>query len=190
MKLCFKLLVIILFAVWFFGGMQYYKLINSYKTIDNVDSKAIVVLTGGSGRLSNGAKLLLKSKHSHLFITGVNSTTTKKDLSNFIDISNSKLNSSVTLGYEAVDTAGNAKETKQWILQNNIDSIALVTAHYHMPRSLIEFKNILKDIKITPVSVIPDLFKINGKYNKKIQVLFFEYNKFLLSSLRIYMMSY
>ena len=42
-----------------------------------------------------------------------------------------------------MNTNGNAIEAKQWIEQNGIKTITLVTANYHMPRSLLEFKKAL-----------------------------------------------
>jgi len=186
---CIKVFGLICLSLWFLGAVHYYRIIHSYPKTGSAHTNAIVVLTGGSGRLSSGAKLLMKNETAHLFVTGVNAVTTKQDLKNFIALNNKQLNSSVTLGYEAQDTEGNAKETKQWILQNNITSIALVTAHYHMPRTLIEFRNILKGVDITPVAVKPDLFRSKGHVFKKIQVLFLEYNKFLLALFKSFIMS-
>ena len=49
-----------------------------------------------------------------------------------------KFNCCVDLGYAALDTIGNADETRRWAEALHYDSLIVVTASYHMPRSLAE----------------------------------------------------
>jgi uncharacterized SAM-binding protein YcdF (DUF218 family) len=62
----------------------------------------------------------------------------------------------VELGTQAQNTIGNARETAKWIEENEIDSIILVTAFYHMPRSLAEMQNADPEVFIIPYPVFPD----------------------------------
>jgi uncharacterized SAM-binding protein YcdF (DUF218 family) len=62
----------------------------------------------------------------------------------------------VVLGYRAVDTLGNARKTAQWMRQLGFDSLRLVTAWYHMRRSLLEFSPTMPEIQIITHPVIPD----------------------------------
>ena len=47
-------------------------------------------------------------------------------------------NCCVDLGYEALDTVGNADETRTWARSNGYTRLIVVTSRYHMPRSLAE----------------------------------------------------
>jgi uncharacterized SAM-binding protein YcdF (DUF218 family) len=59
------------------------------------------------------------------------------------------------LGHEADDTFGNAQETAQWIRGQGFHSLRLVTAWYHMPRSLLEFGRAMPEIDIVAHPVFP-----------------------------------
>jgi uncharacterized SAM-binding protein YcdF (DUF218 family) len=65
----------------------------------------------------------------------------------------------INLGYTATSTAGNALESAVWIKKNNFKSIILVTANYHMPRSLMLFKKIMPTIKLIAHPVFPARFE-------------------------------
>jgi uncharacterized SAM-binding protein YcdF (DUF218 family) len=65
----------------------------------------------------------------------------------------------ISVGYRADDTAGNAEETAGWVNERGFKSIRLVTASYHMPRSLIEFRHAMPAIRIIPHPVFPPQFK-------------------------------
>src|SRR3546814_4570320 len=69
----------------------------------------------------------------------------------------------VDLGFEAADTAGNALETAGWLNAHGYKSIRLVTANYHMPRSLVEFSRRLPGITIVPPPVLPDRMRVDGR---------------------------
>jgi uncharacterized SAM-binding protein YcdF (DUF218 family) len=63
------------------------------------------------------------------------------------------------LGHEADDTFGNAQETALWIRGQGFHSLRLVTAWYHMRRSLLEFDRAMPDIDIVAHPVFPDQVK-------------------------------
>jgi uncharacterized SAM-binding protein YcdF (DUF218 family) len=124
-------------------------------------TNAIVVLTGGSQRVNSGIALLREGKGRMLFISGVNHHV---DLEGLLRSSGEGLESAgawisccVVLGYRAVDTLGNARETAQWMRQQGFHSLRLVTAWYHMRRSLLEFERAMPEIEIVPHPVFPDL---------------------------------
>src|SRR5262249_22163212 len=113
---------------------------------------AIVVLTGGSLRLESGIELLREGKGRKLFVSGVNQQV---DLDKLLRISGNSRDwfmdlavCCVALGHEADDTLGNARETARWIRQQGFRSLRLVTAWYHMPRSLLEFDRAMPEIDI------------------------------------------
>ena len=120
---------------------------------------AIVVLTGGSLRLQSGIDLLREGKGRKLFVSGVNHQV---DLDDLLGISGSAPEWAlccIVLGHEADNTLGNALETARWVRGQGFRSLRLVTAWYHMPRSLLEFDRALPEIDIVAHPVFPDQVK-------------------------------
>ena len=65
----------------------------------------------------------------------------------------------------------NAREASEWIRQNNISSICLVTADYHLPRAIMEFNNLMPDLQISPYAVKAQTWRLPfafAEYNKTI----------------------
>jgi uncharacterized SAM-binding protein YcdF (DUF218 family) len=120
---------------------------------------AIVVLTGGSLRIQSGIELLREGRGRKLFVSGVNQQV---DLDDVLRISGNIPDWAlccVVLGHEADNTLGNAHETAQWIRQQGFRSLRLVTAWYHMPRSLLEFDRAMPGIDIVAHPVFPEQVK-------------------------------
>ena len=92
----------------------------------------------------------------------------------------------VALGYEADDTEGNATETAAWMKTQKFKSLRLVTANYHMPRSLIEFRHAMPDIEIVPHPVFPETFKQDDwwLWPGSAALLAREYSKYLIALVR------
>lgn len=128
------------------------------KSVQNPDQKtdAIIVLTGGENRIREGLKLFANQMAPELFITGVYPTVKKQEIiKNWNGGPLPKC--CITLGYEATTTVQNAAEVKKWIAEkDDIKSIRLVTSNYHMNRALLEFKQILKDVKIYAHPIVQD----------------------------------
>ena len=120
---------------------------------------AIVVLTGGSLRLQSGIELLREGKGRKLFISGVNHEV---DLDEVLRVSGNApdwASCCVALGHAADNTLGNAHETAQWVHGEGFRSLRLVTAWYHMRRSLLEFDRAMPEIDIVAHPVFPDRVK-------------------------------
>ena len=120
---------------------------------------AIVVLTGGSLRLQSGIDLLREGKGRKLFVSGVNQQVDLDDLLGVSGHAPDWALCCIVLGHEADDTFGNAHETAQWIRRQGFRSLRLVTAWYHMPRSLLEFDRAMPEIDIVAHPVFPDQVK-------------------------------
>ncbi|MFA7457624.1 MAG: YdcF family protein, partial [Micavibrio sp.] len=118
-------------------------------------SDAIIVLTGGDKRVNTGLDLLEAGLADKLFISGVHSSVTARELIGLWDGEKEKLLPAITLGYVADNTAGNAVESHQWIAENNIHSIRLVTANYHMARSYLMFRQAMPELAIYKHPVFP-----------------------------------
>jgi uncharacterized SAM-binding protein YcdF (DUF218 family) len=120
---------------------------------------AIVVLTGGSLRVQSGIDLLRDGKGRKLFVSGVNQQVDLDDLLGVSGHAPDWALCCIALGHEADNTFGNAQETAQWIRAQDLRSLRLVTAWYHMPRSLLEFERAMPEIDIVAHPVFPDQVK-------------------------------
>jgi uncharacterized SAM-binding protein YcdF (DUF218 family) len=117
---------------------------------------AIVVLTGGSLRIESGLGLLAAGKAKKLFISGVYRGADVNALLHTSGQHPDWLTCCIVLGYDADNTHGNAAETAIWMRKENFHSLRLVTASYHMPRSLLEFDRAMPEIHILPHPVFPE----------------------------------
>ena len=153
------------------------------------NTDAVVVLTGGTDRLEKGLDLLSQKMAKKLLVSGVYRGVDVRRLLKLSQRKPEELLCCIELGYNAESTRGNAEETKKWVKIENIQSLRLVTANYHMPRSLVEFKNLMPDIVIIPDAVFPKKFKRKNwwLWPGTANLIFSEYLKFVAS--RIYFFS-
>lgn len=147
---------------------------------------AIVVLTGGSERLEAGFALLAAGRAETLFISGVYHTVDVRALLRLSQTAPAALECCVVLGYTADDTVGNAQETARWVRAQGYHSLRLVTANYHMPRSLVEFHHALPDVLILPYPVQPPLVRLDRwwRWRGTASLIISEYDKFLAAIVR------
>ncbi len=128
----------------------------------DLPTDAIVVLTGGSARLEAGLQLLAADRAKKLLISGVNQQVTLAELMHSAGLpptdmpNDAEIACCITIGYRAGNTIGNARETAAWMAGNGFASLRLVTADYHMPRSLIELRRAMPDVTILPHPVFPE----------------------------------
>ena len=145
-------------ALWLLGLAWFATILPTAVSEPERATDAIVVLTGGRGRVHQGLKLLAERRAKKLFVSGVYRGVDVKELLRISRQSPQDLVCCIALGYEADSTRGNAVETAAWMRAQGLRSLRLVTAAYHMPRSLIEFKRLMPDIQIVPHPVFPEDF--------------------------------
>lgn len=177
------LIISLIPLIWIAGFFVFVYVLSGLKA-DNFPDRsvdAIIVLTGGADRINTGLDMLSEGHSQYLFITGANEGVKTQDL---LDIWSKDQQTPknepccIILGYEAKNTKQNAVEAKAWISDNNIQSIFLVTAYYHLPRAQLEFSKSMDNIEIIPYPVGyfgQNELGINGWI-----LLFSEYNKNLL----------
>jgi uncharacterized SAM-binding protein YcdF (DUF218 family) len=139
-----------------------------------VDTDAIVVLTGGAGRLQRGLDLIARHRARRLFVSGADRTVRKRELAVETHRPQALFDCCVDLGQESVDTRSNARETAGWIARHGYRSLRLITTDWHMPRAHRELAAALPrrfPILVDPVPSEPGF-----------ATLFAEYNKYLLRS--------
>jgi len=158
---------------------------------DSITTDAIVVLTGGSERLSVGFDLLRAGKARKLFISGVYRGVEVRELLALSSKSGNDLECCVVLGYDADDTEGNAVETARWMEDEGFHSLRVVTANYHMPRSLVEFRRALPGVTLVPHPVSPVKVRLDGWWSwpGTAELIVGEYSKYLLALVRAALLS-
>jgi uncharacterized SAM-binding protein YcdF (DUF218 family) len=147
---------------------------------------AVVVLTGGPLRLKEGLALLTEGRASKMLVSGVNRGIELPELLRVAGTAPLSVACCVELGYSADNTAGNADETRMWMAKEGFTSLRLVTANYHMPRSLLEFRRAMPAAHIVPHPVLPDSFKRDDwwQWRGTLHLIAVEYNKYLLTLAR------
>lgn len=147
----------------------------------------IVVLTGGEARIQAGAKLLMEGRGRRMLISGVNRHATREDILRLSGLDAKTFVCCVDLGYEALDTVGNADEARTWAHSHNYTSIILVTASYHMPRSLAELALAMPDVHVVPYPVTPGTLPETGwwLHVRTTRLLLSEYLKYLPAMARL-----
>lgn len=154
-------------------------------TAERTDS--IVVLTGGTLRLEEGFGLLEAGAADRLFVSGVHRGVDVAELLRLQSRAPERLSCCIVLGHDAADTIGNAQETAVWAAENHVNSIRLVTAGYHMPRSLLEFRAAMPNAQIIPHPVMPERVKTEEWYRfpGTAWLIAEEYTKYLIAWARI-----
>lgn len=141
------------------------------------ESDAIIVLTGGSKRIEAGISLLRQGLGRHLLISGVDRHVTRSDVLAKHDLPEKLRECCVTLGRQAKNTPGNARETSHWIRNRDIQSLRLVTSNYHIDRARLEFTHQMPDLRIHAHPVQPANF--NALHRHFWRLTFEEYHKLL-----------
>jgi len=180
----FLLLVIV---IWLGGFLAFAAAIPPKVRDADRPVDAIVVLTGGDVRLAEGFALLDRGIAKKMLISGVADGVKLPALLQALNgsqPSQQMLDCCVTLGYDARSTEGNALESLRWLTDNGFKSLRLVTANYHMNRSLLEFRRAMPGIEIIPHPVFPRQMQEPYWFARPgtMYLLFNEYHKYLAAA--------
>ncbi|RJF70477.1 YdcF family protein [Rhodopseudomonas palustris] len=147
----------------------------------------IVVLTGGSSRVSDAVDLLASGYGKRLLISGVHRTNGASDISRSVPESKDWFGCCVDLDRSAVNTRSNAAETKRWASERGFHSLIVVTSNYHMPRAIVEMSHAMPDIELIPFSVIGDKWRDEVWWSSgaTMRLLLSEYAKYLAVEARV-----
>ncbi len=158
---------ILIGLIWLFGFVVF--AVNVPKPAGNAQSDAIVVLTGGKGRLARGLEMLEQGRARRMFISGVDPSVREVELVAVMGRDDHLFKCCIDLGKQAVDTKSNAVETAEWVQKNKVKSLRLVTTDWHMIRAKDELEHALGDgitIIADPVESQPSLWTLFNEYNK------------------------
>lgn len=146
-------------------------------------AEAIVALTGGANapRLAEAGGLLARGKGARLLISGVNRATPDRDLEPLLGVEAETFACCVETGRAAVNTVGNADETRAWIRRHGLRHVIVVTDGYHMPRALLELKAANPGVLFTPYPVVVPPFSREGwwRNDAAFGLVVREYGKYL-----------
>lgn len=153
------------------------------------DRKAdgIVVLTGAASRIPDAIELLAAERGKRLLITGVHRATSAREIARLTPLYSKFFTCCIDLDKSALNTFGNAIETKRWASEHNFNSLIVVTSNWHMPRAMAELAHQLPDTTLIPFPVISEKVK-NEPWWSNIDMARFlaaEYLKYLFALTRM-----
>ncbi|MDF2964808.1 MAG: uncharacterized protein K0Q51_196 [Rickettsiaceae bacterium] len=171
-KILISLIIIWLAGLdWFISQIPF-----APNTEFDIETDAVIALTGGVNRVDEAIKLLIEQRSKKLFISGVGSPIHLRDSLKQLDP-----NQNIILGTKAKSTYENAKEVSEWAQKHNLKSIRLVTANYHMPRASMLIKALSPGLVLIEHPVFPKAFNLREWYKSPLTVklLLLEYNKYI-----------
>jgi uncharacterized SAM-binding protein YcdF (DUF218 family) len=132
---------------------------------------AVVVFTGGGGRISRGLAALETGWAPRLFVSGVDREVRPGEFAAEYDVPAATMACCVALGFESYDTRSNAEEVAAWLAAHKCRSVRLVTSDWHMRRSALELERALPE----DVAIVRDAVPTEPS----LRILFLEYHKLL-----------
>ena len=147
----------------------------------------IVVLTGSAFRISDALELLAAGHGRRLLITGVYPATRLSEIAALTPQFERWFSCCVDLDRVALDTIGNATETKRWAREQGAKSLIVVTSDFHMPRALAEIAHQLPDVTLVPFPVMSDRVRVETWWSNPAtaRLLFWEYLKYMVALTRM-----
>ena len=169
-------LLIVLYAL---GFALFAVTLGTPAAADTPKVDAIIVITGGKGRIEHAVTLMAEGKAKRLLIAGADPLVRKADLVHRLDAPRQLFECCIDLGSESVDTRSNAEEANRWLERRKYRSVRLVTSDWHMRRARYEFNRQLgRDMEI-----VPDAVRTEPNFT----TLFAEYNKYLLRRISVWL---
>jgi uncharacterized SAM-binding protein YcdF (DUF218 family) len=149
----------------------------------------IVVLTGGSSRVSDAMELLADGYGRRLLISGVHPASGATDISRSLTDNQSLMNCCVDLDRSAVNTRSNAAETRRWARERGFKSLIVVTSNYHMPRAIVELSHAMPDVTLIPFAVVGDKWREEPWWTNgaTMRLLLSEYVKYVAAEVRVHL---
>jgi uncharacterized SAM-binding protein YcdF (DUF218 family) len=147
----------------------------------------IVVLTGAAARIPDAIELLAAERGKRLLISGVHRDTSAREIARLTPLYSKFFSCCIDLDRSALNTLGNALETKRWAREHNFTSLIVVTSNWHMPRAMAELAHQLPDVTLISFPVISPKVKDEPWWSNldTARLLFEEYLKYLFAHVRM-----
>lgn len=155
----------------------------------SLESRAdgIVALTGAAGRIPDAIELLATERGKRLLITGVHRATSSREIARITPLYSKYFACCIDLDRSALNTFGNALETRRWTREHNFNSLIVVTSNWHMPRAMAELAHQLPDVTLIAYPVISEKVKTEPWWSNTdtARLLLAEYFKYLFALMRM-----
>lgn len=147
----------------------------------------VVVLTGAAARIPDAMELLASGRGKRLLITGVHRATSASEIARLTPIFNREFACCVDLDRSALNTLGNAIETRRWAREKNFRSLIVVTSNWHMPRAMAEIAHQLPDTTLIAFPVIAEKIRAQSWWadGGMLRLYMAEYLKYLIAVARM-----
>ncbi len=179
----FAILVLIA-ALWAAGLLAFgERVTKSTPAPEPADADGIVALTGASAmRIEAATRLLELGKGRRLLISGVNRSVRPGELRDVARGAGRAYDCCVDLGFAAVNTQGNARETAAWARKHGFRSLIVVTSDYHMPRSILELRAAMPEVSLQPYPVVTETLNARRwwAHGEDARRMVYEYSKYLV----------
>jgi uncharacterized SAM-binding protein YcdF (DUF218 family) len=189
-----RAVVVATLAVIFFGAaigfVGFLSQLRGTERRPSRNADGIVVLTGGSSRVSDAVDLLAEGYGKRLLISGVHPTNDAADISRSLpDNQSALMNCCVDLDHSAVNTRSNAAGTRRWVHERGFKSLIVVTSNYHMPRAIVELSHAMPDVTLIPFVVVGDKWRDEPWWTSgtTFRLLLSEYVKYVAAEARVHL---
>jgi len=139
------------------------------------ETDAVVVYTGGEGRIARGLEVLREKWAPRMLVSGVDREVRPAEFAAEYDVGRRQMACCITLGFDAYDTRSNALEASRWLARNDYRAVRLVTTDWHMRRAALELDHAI------PVHVLVIRDAVSSE--PSLRILFLEYHKLILRRL-------
>lgn len=184
----FTIFAVVVGAILLAAGFFWFALTIPVDDASN-DRKAdgIVVLTGAATRIPDAIELLAAERGKRLLITGVYRDTNAREIARLTPLYSKYFTCCIDLDKSALNTFGNALETKRWAREHNFNSLIVVTSNWHMPRTMAELAHQLPDVTLIAVPVISEKARGEPWWTSPDMARFLlaEYLKYLFAHIRM-----
>ena len=193
-KIFFIFLLTSIFTLFFIELNNFKNNILFLTKYNDIESPNIVILTGGANRIKDGLKIIQNFENSKninykILVSGTGMGFTKSSLKKKLgpNFNSHLIQCCIDLDGVSKNTLTNASETFKWTSKNDIKEFILITSNYHMPRAILEFKNVMPNLKIYTYAITPKKHDIENWLSsyQTFSLVFTEYCKFIIAGLRI-----
>src|SRR3954451_5806599 len=171
------------------GFVAFLSQLRATETVPAGKADGIVVLTGGSSRVSDAMELLAGGYGRRLLISGVHPTNAASDISRSLPDNQALLRCCVDLDRSAVNTRSNAAEARRWAHERGFKSLIVVTSNYHMPRAIVELSHAMPDVALLPFAVVGNKWRDEPWWTSgaTLRLLLSEYVKYVAAEVRVHL---
>jgi uncharacterized SAM-binding protein YcdF (DUF218 family) len=181
------LLALVILAILGGGFVWFISHVPATEVALNRNADGIVVMTGGASRVSDAIELLAAGHGKRLLISGVNPTTSSAEIARNNPRHETLVACCVDLDHSAINTVGNAVETRRWARDRSFRSLIVVTSAYHMPRTMAELEMQMPDVALVPFPVVTAKLRNEPWWTSgpTARLILSEYAKFVVAQLRM-----